>query len=247
MSDPVIGGPEQLGVKRVVVWRHGRTTWNADGRYQGQADPPLDEIGRDQCRRAARVLAADPPDLILASDLLRATATADALADITGTPVKVDPRLREIDVGSWQGLTRTEVAARHPEQHAAWLAGQPLLDRGGESKAQLDARVLAALREIDVGYVLLVTHGGTSRSIIDALLHLPESSRRWLAPLGNGHWTDLRRDQRGWRLFAHNLGAGADIAPPGSAGRVEDSGDADAVDDGGRHGGGANDDTGARA
>jgi len=227
----VIGGPDELRVTRVVVWRHGRTTWNADGRYQGQADPPLDLVGQEQSRRAATQLAADRPDLIITSDLIRATSTAAALGDLTGLPVRVDLRLREIDVGSWQGLTRDEVAARYPEQFAAWVAGQPLLDRGGESKAQLDARALAALSEIDVEHVLLVTHGGTSRSIIDVLLDLPTPSRRWLAPLGNGHWTQLRRDPSGWRLVAHNLAPFALNSSPDSQSRVAETGDADAVDD----------------
>jgi len=241
----VTGGLEQPNAKRIVVWRHGRTTWNADGRYQGQADPPLDALGQVQSRQAARELAADPPDLILTSDLLRARSTADALAELTGTPMNVEPRLREIDMGSWQGLTRAEVAASYPDQYAAWLAGRPLLDRGGETKAQLDARVLAALCEIDVAHVLLVTHGGTSRSIIDILLGLPTPSRRWLAPLGNCHWSRLRRDPNGWRLLAHNLAAAAEIVVPGRTDRIEDAGDADAVDDGARAG--AVDDAGARA
>ncbi len=238
------GGPDELRVKRIVVWRHGRTTWNAAGRYQGQADPPLDPVGQEQSSQAAAQLATVPPELILTSDLLRATRTAEALSRIIGTPVKVEPGLREIDVGSWQGLTRAEVAASYPEQFAAWLAGRPLLDRGGETKAQLDARVLAALRRIDVEHVLLVTHGGTSRSIFDMLLELPAASGRWLAPLGNAHWSELRRDPVGWRLQAHNLG------PPDSRLRDlrtggDDGGDADAIEDVAPRGGGTDGDAGA--
>lgn len=237
---------DELRVKRILVWRHGRTNWNADGRYQGQADPPLDLVGQEQSRQAAIQLADDPAELILTSDLLRAAATAEALAEITGRPVKVEPRLREVDVGCWQGLTRDEVAQRYPEQFAAWLAGRPLLDRGGETKDQLDARVRAALREIDVEHVLLVTHGGTTRSIIDLLLDLPTASRRWLAPLGNGHWTELQRAPNAWRLQAHNLGPAVQSASPDPRGRDDDSGDADAIEDNSARGG-ANDDAGVRA
>lgn len=225
------GGPEGLTVERVVIWRHGRTTWNAAGRFQGQADPPLDPVGEEQSRLAARHLAAQPPDLILTSDLTRATATAQALTDLIDAPIKVEPRLREIDVGSWQGLTRDDVAARHPEQYAAWLDGHPPLDRGGETRADLDRRVLDALGDIDVEHVLLVTHGGTSRSIFEILLDLPVHKRRWLGVLGNCHWSQLQRYPGGWQLMAHNLAPLAE-GPLGDAGvREEASSDADAVDD----------------
>lgn len=193
-----------LRVTRVVVWRHGRTTWNAQGRFQGQADPPLDQIGAAQSRQAARYLAVDPPDLILTSDLLRATSTADALRELTGLPVIVEPRLREIDLGSWQGLTRAEVDARYPEQYAAWLNGRMPIERGGETRAHLDDRVLSALRDIRVEHVVLVTHGGTSRSIIETLLGIPQHGVRWLGVLGNCHWSQLQHKPGGWQLLAHN-------------------------------------------
>lgn len=232
-ADRLNGGPEGLGVRRVVLWRHGRTTWNAAGRFQGQADPPLDVVGQEQSRQAAPYLALDPPDLILTSDLVRAKGTAQALVQLLDVPVKVEPRLREIDLGSWQGLTRDEVAAAHPEQFAQWLAGHPVLDRGGETRAQLDARVLVALRDIQVEHVLLVTHGGTSRSVIEVLLDLPPETGRWLAVLGNCHWSHLERHRAGWQLRTHNL------APPRKTMRRRDAGlgddergDADAVDDG---------------
>lgn len=221
-----------LVVRRVVLWRHGRTTWNADGRFQGQADPPLDVVGQEQSQEAAQYLALDPPDLILTSDLVRARSTAQALTRLIDTPVTVEPRLREIDLGSWQGLTRAEVAASHPEQFTEWLAGHAVLDRGGETRAQLDARVLEALRDVEVEHVLLVTHGGTSRSIIEVLLDLPPQTGRWLAVLGNCHWSHLERLAAGWQLHAHNL------APPMKAMRREagvgdaETGDADSVVDG---------------
>jgi len=195
--DEPSGGPEGLKLQRVVVWRHGRTTWNAAGRFQGQADPPLDLVGQEQGRQAARYLAVDPPDLILTSDLVRAASTAMALTRLIDAPLKVEPRLREIDLGSWQGLTRDEVAAYYPEQYADWLDGRPPLERGGETRVQLDERVLAALRDIEVDHALLVTHGGTSRAIIEVLLDLPLHAGRWLAVLGNCHWSQLQHQPRG--------------------------------------------------
>lgn len=226
------GRSQELVVRRVVLWRHGRTTWNAAGRFQGQADPPLDSVGQEQSRQAANYLAVDPPDLILTSDLTRATSTAAALTQLIHTPVKVERRLREIDLGNWQGLTRDEVAARHPEQFAQWLAGHPVLDRGGETRAQLDARVLEALRDIDVDDVLLVTHGGTSRSIIEVLLDLPPHAGRWLAVLGNCHWSHLERYAAGWQLRTHNLAPASETMLHDAGVAADEHGDADAVDDG---------------
>jgi len=228
------GRLDGLVVRRVVLWRHGRTTWNAAGRFQGQADPPLDALGQEQSRRAASYLALDPPDLILTSDLERATSTTAALTNLIDTPVRVEPRLREIDLGDWQGLTRDEVAAKYPKQYAEWLDGRPVLDRGGETRAQLDARVLAGLGDIEVDHVLLVTHGGTSRSVIEVLLDLPPHAGRWLAVLGNCHWSQLERHPGGWQLRTHNLAPAAESMRHDSGHAAGESGDADAVDDGSR-------------
>lgn len=232
------GGPTDFRVERIVVWRHGQTTWNAAGRFQGQEDPPLDAVGAEQSRVSAHFLAAEPPDLILTSDLIRAADTARALAGLVDVPVRLEPRLREIDLGTWQGLTRGEVAARYPDQFAEWLDGQPP-DRGGETRAALDDRVGAALRDIEVPYALLVTHGGTSRSIIETLLGLPHAGR-WLAVLGNCHWSHLQRLPGGWQLRAHNLAAGTPAVLGDAAPGTEQHSDADAVDDSG--GSGAQDD-----
>lgn len=224
--------PKGLTVARLTVWRHGRTTWNAAGRFQGQADPPLDLVGQEQARHAASYLAADPPELIVTSDLVRAASTATALTQLVDVRLRVDPRLREVDLGSWQGLTRAEVLASYPEQYAEWLAGRPPTDRGGETRAQLDQRVLAALRDLDVGFALLITHGGTSRSIIESLLGLPHHAGRWLAVLGNCHWSQLRQQPAGWQLTAHNLAPASEAMLHGAEPGAGEGGDADAVVDG---------------
>ncbi len=230
LSSLASGGSGSLYVERVVIWRHGQTTWNAAGRFQGQADPPLNLVGEGQSRLSAGYLAVDPPDLVLTSDLIRAVSTAQALSQLIETPVKVEPRLREIDLGSWQGLTRTEVAAAHPEQYAQWLDGHQPVDRGGETRAQLDERVLAALRDIRVDHVLLVTHGGTARSIIETLLDLPHAGR-WLGVLGNCHWSELQRRTGGWQLRTHNLAPASPMLLGDNQTGLDELGDADAVDD----------------
>src|SRR5437764_15194656 len=93
---------------RVVLLRHGRTEWNATGRFQGQMDSPLDGIGRAQAEAAAVAVAPMRPDAIVTSDLSRAMDTAAAVAAEAGVEPVTDPRLRELFLGSWQGLTRAE-------------------------------------------------------------------------------------------------------------------------------------------
>src|SRR6185437_6481205 len=122
--------------RRVLVWRHGRTHWNVEHRLQGQADPPLDEVGRLQAVASARLLVAYSPGAIISSDLARAVQTARPLAELLGLPVILDRRLRERSLGGWEGLTRDEVIRRDPEQYARWLAGHEAPQHGGEKQAE---------------------------------------------------------------------------------------------------------------
>ena len=211
-------------VPRVLVWRHGRTAWNAEVRFQGQLDPPLDEVGRDQAARAAAQLAAVLPregTVVVSSDLQRAAATAAALVPLLGIPLRTDPRLRELDLGSWQGLTRQEVAERHPGQYADWVAGRPVLGRGSEEPDEVAHRALAALGDVpDAEVAVLVTHGGTGLRLLESLLGLGRDSRRLLGSLGNCAWSELLQQSGRWRLVRHNQSvdlAGADGATGGSA------------------------------
>jgi glucosyl-3-phosphoglycerate phosphatase len=112
---------------RLVLWRHGQTTWNAERRFQGQSDIPLDQTGLAQAERAARLLAGLRPDLIVSSDLIRASATAAPLARLTGLEVTLDKDLRERHGGRWEGLTDGEIRARYPVEHATWTPpdGEP--------------------------------------------------------------------------------------------------------------------------
>lgn len=209
MSD---GPGEQVApaVERLLVWRHGRTEWNASGRFQGQLDPPLDETGRAQARQAADALAAELPtgSLVVTSDLARARDTARTLADALGCRLRVEPRLREHGLGSWEGLTREDVARDLPEQYADWTAGRPVRGRGGEDPADVARRALAALADLPPAPVaVLVTHGGTGGRLIEALLGLGPEHRRVFGPLGNCHWTELAHQGTRWRVLRHNASA----------------------------------------
>ncbi|MGY1708276.1 histidine phosphatase family protein [Geodermatophilus sp. SYSU D00758] len=215
-----------LPVPRLLVWRHGRTEWNATGRFQGQLDPPLDAQGRRQAAAAAAHLAADglPADatVVVSSDLDRARSTATALTEALGVPLRLDPRLREHGMGSWEGLTRQEVADRYPEQYADWLAGHPVRGRGGEDVAEVPRRALAALRDLPEAQVaVVVTHGGTAARLMEALLGLGPEHRRLFGPLANCAWSELAFQSERWRLLRHNTAAPPlpDPAPGGTPGR----------------------------
>jgi probable phosphoglycerate mutase len=200
----------ELPVPRLLIWRHGRTEWNATGRFQGQLDTPLDDTGREQAVRAAPhlVAAGVPPEdaLVVSSDLSRAAETAATLTALLGVPLRLDPRLREHGLGSWEGLSREEVATRLPEQYADWQAGRPVRGRGGEEPAEVAARALAALADLPPAPVaVVVTHGGTAGRLVEALLQLGAEHRRLFGPLGNCAWSELSRQGGRWRLIRHNV------------------------------------------
>jgi len=153
-------------VTTLILARHGETDWNRDGRFQGHADPPLNDRGREQARALAEILAAEPLEAIYSSDLSRAHETARIVAEQKGLPVVVDPQLRERDVGEWSGLTLPEIEERFPEELRLFR------DRGasvGETRAALSQRIVAAARRIAQthpdGQVLVVTHGGALRAL----------------------------------------------------------------------------------
>ena len=160
-------GASLVSVTRLLLVRHGETEWNRVGRWQGHADPPLNETGRRQAAELAERLAGDGIAAVYSSDLARARETAGAAADRLGLDVVEDPALREIDVGSWSGLTRAEVAEQYPEGFARWLAGE--IGHDGETREQLTERVVAATTAIAVRHegetVLVVTHGGVIRAL----------------------------------------------------------------------------------
>jgi broad specificity phosphatase PhoE len=196
---------------RLLLWRHGQTAWNADGRFQGQIDVPLDDTGRAQAVAVAARLAERRPDAIVASDLRRAADTASALAGLTGLAVALDPRLRERAYGQWQGLTMPEIEARWPQAVARWRAGEAVHEVGIEDLDDVAKRVAQALNDAAErspgGTVVVATHGGAARRGIGAVLGWPDSVLRTLGTLANCCWSELRLDPvRGWRLWAHNVG-----------------------------------------
>jgi probable phosphoglycerate mutase len=153
---------------RLLLVRHGESTWNASGRWQGWADAPLSDLGRRQAEAAGRSLGA--VDAIACSDLGRARSTADILAEAIGVgPVEVVPGLRERNVGDWTGLTRPEIEAGWPGALARAQTATTVAP-GGEDNAALMARVVPALLDVAAehadGEVLVVSHGGVIRVLV---------------------------------------------------------------------------------
>lgn len=154
--------------------RHGETEWNRVGRWQGKTDIPLSEVGRAQARELAASLVGRGIAEVHASDLQRATETAQIIARELGlaATLKLDARLRERGFGCFEGFTRDECAARHPEAWARYLADRRATPPGGEPQPEVAARVVAALTEIarapraGGAATLVVSHGGTIRTFV---------------------------------------------------------------------------------
>ncbi|WP_395571429.1 histidine phosphatase family protein [Streptomyces sp. BK79] len=197
--------------RRIILWRHGQTSWNVERRFQGTTDVGLTETGVAQARRAARLLVGLRPDAIVASDLSRAAHTAAELASLTGLEVTLEEGLRETYAGVWQGLTHDEIIARHGEEYAAWKRGEPVRRGGGELETEVaDRAAPVVLRHAEKlsenGTLVVVSHGGTIRTTIGRLLGLEPHSWESLGGLTNCCWSVLGEGARGWRLLEHNAG-----------------------------------------
>ena len=200
-----------MTARRLIVWRHGRTDWNATGRYQGQADIPLDDLGLRQAAAAAKMIKELQPTEIVASDLSRAASTAAALAAETGLTVRYDRRLREIHVGSWEGLTVDQARAVDPEAVDAVAKGIDVRRSAtGELTSEVAQRVAEVFTDLvdhaDDGAVIVATmHGLAGRVGIAEFLGVPHTA---LGGLRNCAWVILDRHQLGhWYIANYNLQA----------------------------------------
>ncbi|NIK61841.1 histidine phosphatase family protein [Kribbella shirazensis] len=223
-----------MSLTELVLLRHGESLWNAEHRYQGQQGTGLSALGRQQAKQAAEYLKALQIDEIVASDLQRVTETLQPYVDTLDQPsVRVDPRWREIDVGTWGGRTFVDVYADEPEVVNAFARGEDVARGGGETFRQLRARVWEAMNDIagpargagvgsgsvrgadaDAGVgaagrprrVLVVTHGGPIRVAAASALRLPAGAEMLLDPPVNCSLTTLRLDG----LTSYNVPTGTD-------------------------------------
>jgi broad specificity phosphatase PhoE len=162
----------------LVCVRHGRTAWNAERRFQGQTDIPLDAEGLAQAQALAAHLQPERFDVAVASDLTRARQTAEAICAGRDLRLELDPDLRELEFGEWEGMTWTEIVARWPELDDRYeTSPRHYTPAGGEPWEHLCARVERALRAIasrNAGdaRVLIVSHAGVMHAILHVVKHV---------------------------------------------------------------------------
>lgn len=199
---------------RVVLWRHGRTAYNQQRRFQGQRDIALDERGRAEARAAARVLAeevlGDDPVTVVSSDLARAVGTAVELTRLVGGEPVLDPALREVYAGEWEGLARHEIIAGWPDDFAAWTRGDDLPVGGGERRSEVAKRTAEAVRahaeSTRSGTLVVTSHGGALRGGMLVLMGMEAAAWDVLRVLGNAHWAVMHPGAGHWRLGVYNVG-----------------------------------------
>ncbi|MDE0885284.1 MAG: histidine phosphatase family protein [Myxococcota bacterium] len=161
--------------RSLCLIRHGQTDWNAEGRWQGHADPPLSSLGRAQAEALAVALEGDlggaRVGLLACSDLGRTRQTAAPLEAKLGLVATLEPGLRELDIGEWSGLDREAIAVRDPELLARFEAGDPdARPPGGESRREIRRRVRLTVQKIvdlaPPGRIVLVSHLGVIRALL---------------------------------------------------------------------------------
>jgi probable phosphoglycerate mutase len=197
---------------RIVLLRHGVTDWNDGGRFQGHADIPLNDLGRRQAAAAGEQLAGLGIAGIYASDLGRADETARIVGARLGLAVQTDPRLREVNVGSWAGLTMEETGRREPDFWPALREGRDFRrSPEGETATESGQRVALALLDhaeaaADGEVLLAVGHGLSLRVGALLLMGLDYSYARLFRGIGNCHWSVLEPGGEFWRLRCYNVG-----------------------------------------
>ncbi len=173
--------------------RHGESSYNAEGRIQGQSDVPLSQLGRRQSEAVAAALAELPIEALYASPLRRAMQTAEPVAAALGLEIQTDRRLIEVHAGVFQDKLRSELQQQYPEEMARWRSGDPDFPLpGGETRRHLMQRGCEAFRQIarsDHGRAVVVTHGGLLAAALKALLEIPAQRHPFV--LHNGSISQL--------------------------------------------------------
>lgn len=199
---------------QLVLWRHGQTDYNREGRVQGRDDVPLNEAGLAQAAAAAPELAALEPTGIVCSPLARARGTAEALARVAGIDVVVEPDLIERSFGVWEGLSGREIEAGWPEAYRIWRDGGDPEGVGVETRAEVATRVGNALRGIAAragqdACLVVAAHAAATTLGAVGLLGLDPSGWSGIRSMDNCRHAVLRTAGRkpGWMLVGWNLGS----------------------------------------
>jgi broad specificity phosphatase PhoE len=180
---------------RLLLVRHGESEWNALGRLQGQADPPLSRLGRHQAAHAAARLVDEGVEAVVSSDLERAYDTAFAFASSVRLEILRREDLREVDLGSWTGISREEVERENPEVWRRWRIEGKEGWEGGETYAEAMVRVGGAISSLAEDFrdqtVVAVTHGGCIRLATCHLLGMPAAELGRIMSIGNASITEF--------------------------------------------------------
>lgn len=193
---------------RLILIRHGETTWNRAARIQGHTDIPLSPLGLAQAERLAEALADEPLAAIYSSDLSRARQTAEALARVQGLPIRFDAALRERAFGRFEGLSWDEIVEGYPEDATRWRRREPdFAVGGGESLNTFSARCLDAARRAAAAHagqsISLVAHGGVLDCLYRAATRVAlDATRSW--QLGNATINRLLATDEGFTLIGWN-------------------------------------------
>ena len=202
---------------RLILVRHGQTAYNAEVRFMGQLDIPLDEIGRVQAQAVAKRLSAERPTAMYCSGLSRAFDTASAIqAALPAHPeLRIDGRLTEGDFGEWQGKTYDSLKQRDTERLARWEEDRlNVAPPEGESLQQIGERVRAVYGDILADNqgrtVIVVAHGGSLQVLIALSLNLP-LEHYWQLWVSNASVSELRVDE--WGAVLHLLNDVSHLRP----------------------------------
>ena len=180
---------------RLLLVRHGETIWNAEDRLIGRTDLPLSEGGVQQARRLAARLATENIAVIYTSEMIRAMETATAIGEACQLSPRPDPRLHELDLGQWEGLTYDILTRRFPDELAAWRdAESPQAPPDGETPEHLTGRVGEFIDDLLDRHrgetVAVVSHGGVFQTLIFLALGFPFRND-WYFYMFNGSISEL--------------------------------------------------------
>ena len=205
-----------MGKRQLVLWRHGRTSWNLEQRFQGQTDIPLDDVGISQAKNAASLLQHLKPSYIVSSDLSRANQTGSMLAELLNLQITKDKRFRETAHGEWEGLTYPELKNKFAEQYQNWSNGEEIRPgTTGETRSEVAQRMVEGIYDhmklVPDGNVFVVaTHGGAARVAAGKLMGLPPKTWISLGIISNCSWIVLDeplKPELPWRLVEYNAGS----------------------------------------
>jgi broad specificity phosphatase PhoE len=187
----------------LLLIRHAESSWNAAGRWQGHGDPPLSDRGRAQTNALARELARETIDVLVSSDLRRAAETAAILGEARGLRPELNPRLRELDLGDWEGLTRAQIECKAGDALRRFDAGDlEVRPGGGENLREIEQRAFSVVTELLAAHpgrrLAVVTHLGVIRALLGQSCGAASSVGAGSVPSGRG----ASLDNACWRYFA---------------------------------------------